>query len=156
MYFITIDLLKIEQRHYSDQGIITLPMTPIINISFNKHSISWEIIHCCLIHRSGSAMKAMCHHQNLIDRPKYSYSKLNQASCTIFYTSKMKTFPKGTTIDKLTFNHENLFTWNLFLQFDLHMWIHFHPHFCLYKDYNYMVINYCIQTSPFLNYLLYS
>ena len=39
--FITIDILKIEQKHYSDQEIINLSMTPIINSSFNKHPLSW-------------------------------------------------------------------------------------------------------------------
>ena len=37
--FITIDVLKIEQQHISSQDIITLPMNPIINSSFNKHSM---------------------------------------------------------------------------------------------------------------------
>ena len=35
--FITIDVLNIEQKYPSSQEIITLPMTPIINVSFNKH-----------------------------------------------------------------------------------------------------------------------
>ena len=32
--FITIDILKLEQKHPSGQDIITLPMNPIINRSF--------------------------------------------------------------------------------------------------------------------------
>ena len=39
--FITIDLLMIEQQHYSYKDIITLPITPIINSSFNKHLMLW-------------------------------------------------------------------------------------------------------------------
>ena len=34
---ITINLLKIEKQHSSDQEIITLPMIPIVSSSFNKH-----------------------------------------------------------------------------------------------------------------------
>ena len=50
LWFVTIDVLKIEQQHSLYQDIITLPMTPIINTSFNKHTMSWELIHSCLIH----------------------------------------------------------------------------------------------------------
>ena len=39
--FITIDLLMIEQQHYSYKDIITLPITPIINSSFSKHLMLW-------------------------------------------------------------------------------------------------------------------
>ena len=38
--FIIIDLLKIEQQHYLYQDIITIPMNPIMNSSFNKHPMS--------------------------------------------------------------------------------------------------------------------
>ena len=38
--FVTIDVLKIEKQHTSSQYIITLPMTPIIDSSFNKHPMS--------------------------------------------------------------------------------------------------------------------
>ena len=38
--FITIDVLKIEQQHLPIQYIITLPMTTIINGSFNKQPMS--------------------------------------------------------------------------------------------------------------------
>ena len=40
LYFITIDIIKLEQKHTSSQDIITLTMSPIINISFNKHRMS--------------------------------------------------------------------------------------------------------------------
>ena len=56
---ITIDVLNIEQQHTSDQDIITLLMTPIINSYFNKHPISCKIIHCHILHPSYSVMKSM-------------------------------------------------------------------------------------------------
>ena len=62
---IIIDSLNIGQQYSSYHHIITLPMTLIINISFNKHSISLEPIHRNLIHPSYSVMKSMCRHQNL-------------------------------------------------------------------------------------------
>ena len=55
--FITIDVLKIEQQHYSYWDIITLPMTPIINSSFNEHPISLELIHRRILHPSESVIK---------------------------------------------------------------------------------------------------
>ena len=57
--FVTIDVLNIEQKNPSDQDIITLPMIPIIGSYFNKHSMSWELIHFCLLHPYDSVMKAM-------------------------------------------------------------------------------------------------
>ena len=36
---IKIDVLNIEQQHPSGQDIITIPMTPITNSSFNKNFI---------------------------------------------------------------------------------------------------------------------
>ena len=57
MELITIDLLNIEQQNSSDQYIINKPMTPIINISLNKHPMSWELIYQCLRHPSYSVMK---------------------------------------------------------------------------------------------------
>ena len=44
-------------------------------------------------------MKAMCLHQTLTGLPKHFPKKLNKAPCTIFYTAKMQTFPKATTVD---------------------------------------------------------
>ena len=55
--FINIYILKLEHQNPSSQDIITLPMTPIINIYFNKHPMSWELIHCRILHPSGSVMK---------------------------------------------------------------------------------------------------
>ena len=67
---ITIDILKLEHQHPSSQEIITLPMNPIINSYFNKHPISWYVIHRRLIHPSDSIMKAMRRHQTLDGLPK--------------------------------------------------------------------------------------
>ena len=39
--FIIIDVIKIKYQRPSSRYIITLPITPIINSSFNKHPISW-------------------------------------------------------------------------------------------------------------------
>ena len=37
LYFITIDILKLEQKHPSSWDIINLSINTIINSSFNKH-----------------------------------------------------------------------------------------------------------------------
>ena len=55
--FITIDAINIEQQHPSDQGIITLTMTPIINSYLNKHPMTWELVNLSLLNPSGSVMK---------------------------------------------------------------------------------------------------
>ena len=55
--FITIDVLNIDQQHPSSQYIITLPMTPIIKSSFNKHPMSWELINILLLHQYHSVRK---------------------------------------------------------------------------------------------------
>ena len=96
--FVIIYVLHIEQQHSSDQDIITLPMTPIINISFNKHPMPWELIHNLLLHTSGSVIKSMYYHQTLTGLPKHYPNKLNQAPCTILYTEKIRTFPKVTRV----------------------------------------------------------
>ena len=74
-------------------------MTPIINSSFNKQLMSWEIIHLFLLHPSESVMKAMCHHQNFTGLQKHYPKKLNQEPCTICYTEKMEILPKGKKFD---------------------------------------------------------
>ena len=77
-------------------------LTPIINIYFNKHPMSWKLIHWHLLHPSASVMKSMFYHQNLTGLPQQCHNKLNQAPCKIFYTSNMTTFPIVTTVDKNT------------------------------------------------------
>ena len=86
LYFIIIDILKLEQQHPSSQYIITLPMNPIINSSFNKHPMSWYIIHFRLLQTSDSFIKAMCHHETLYGLPKHCPKKIHKAPCTIFNT----------------------------------------------------------------------
>ena len=56
---ITIDILKREQQHPSVQDIINITMNPIIKSSLEKQPMSWEIIHCHLLHPYDSAIKAM-------------------------------------------------------------------------------------------------
>ena len=65
LYFITIDILKLEQQYPSSQDIITLPMSSIIYSSFNKQYMPWELIHCRILCPSDSVMKAICRHQTL-------------------------------------------------------------------------------------------
>ena len=55
--FITIYILKLGQQHPSSQYIITLPMNPIINSSFNKQPMSWDLINLGLLHPYDSVMK---------------------------------------------------------------------------------------------------
>ena len=74
-------------------------MTPIINISFSKHPMSWEINHCHLLRPSDSVMKSMCHNQTLTGLSKNCPKKLNKVPCTMCYTAKTTTPTKGTTID---------------------------------------------------------
>ena len=94
--FIIIYILKIEEQHYSDKYIITLPMTPILNSSLNKQPMSWELIHCRLLNPSESVTKEMFLHQTLTDIPKQFTKKLNQTPYTICYTVNMTTSPKTT------------------------------------------------------------
>ena len=110
MEFITIDVIEVEQQQYPYQGIITLPMNPIINSYSNKHPMKWEIIHRRLLHPYDSFMTEMCHHQTLTVIPKHLPKKLNTAQCKIFYIDKMTTFPKGETVEKLTSNQKNFLT----------------------------------------------
>ena len=56
LYFITIDIIKVKQQKYPEHDIITLDMDPMINIAFNKHLITWEIIHRFLLHPYDSVM----------------------------------------------------------------------------------------------------
>ena len=61
--------------------------------------MSWELIHCRLLQPYESVMKAMFRHKTLNGLPKHCPKKLNQSLCTICYTAKMTTYPKGTTGD---------------------------------------------------------
>ena len=99
LYFITIDVLNIEQQHPSSMDTITLPMTRIIKSYFNKHSMSLELIHYFLLHPYESIMKLMFFHQMINGLPKHCLNKLNKSPCKICYTAKMTTPPKVTTVD---------------------------------------------------------
>ena len=60
--------------------------------------MSWELIHRLLLHPYESVMKLMCHNQTLYVLPKHCTNKI-QKSCTIYYTAKMTTISKVTTVD---------------------------------------------------------
>ena len=78
--FITIDVITIEQKHPSSQDIITLPMTPTINSSFNKHTMLWEIIHCHLLQPSDRVKKIkQSTIYNLLHRKTDSYQQENNS-----------------------------------------------------------------------------
>ena len=72
-------------------------MTPIINSYFNKHNMSWKLIHIHLLHPSDSVMKAIWRHQTITGLPKHWPKKLNKEPCTIFYILNMTNFPKENT-----------------------------------------------------------
>ena len=110
---ITIDILKLEQQHPPSQYIITLPMNPIINSSFKKHPMSWDIIHIRLLHPSNSFMKSMCRHQTLYGLPKYCPKKIQKSPCTICYTEKWQLSTSDQQLTQVTFNQYNLSTWTL-------------------------------------------
>ena len=76
MDIIIIDVIKVEQNQFTNQYIVTMPMTPIINSYFNKHPMLGEINHFRLLQPSGSFMKAMCHHQTLTRLTKHFTKKL--------------------------------------------------------------------------------
>ena len=79
--FITIDVIKIEQKNLSSKYIITLPMTDIINSSFKKHPMSWEFIHRRMLHPSDSIMKEIFRHRTLYILTKQCPKKMYKAPC---------------------------------------------------------------------------
>ena len=74
-------------------------MNPIINRSFNKHPMSWDIIRWCLFHYSNSTVKVICCHKTIDDLPKHCPKKIHTATFKICYTAKMTTINKVTTVD---------------------------------------------------------
>ena len=70
--------------------------------------MSWELIHHHLLQPSESVMKSMCHHQTLDGLPKHCTNKINKAPCIICYTAKITTFSKGTTVDNINFQPEEI------------------------------------------------
>ena len=83
-------------------------MTRIINISFNKYPMSWELIHRNILRPSDSVMRVMCHHQTLNGLTKHCPRKLNNTPCTICYTEKLQLSPKEQQLTQINFNQENL------------------------------------------------
>ena len=83
MDFITIGVINIGQQQYPYHYIIYIPMTAMINIYLNKHPMSWELIHCRILHPSDSVMKVMCCHQTLNGISKHCHKKLNKLPCKI-------------------------------------------------------------------------
>ena len=133
--FITIDMLKLDQKNTSSQDIITLPMTPIINSSFNKHPMSRELIHLHLLHPYDSVMKEICSHQTLEGPPKRCLKKINKSSCKIWYTAKMTTTNKGKTVDISNLQTRELIHMDFaFYKRNLHLFFHLHAHSFLCKE----------------------
>ena len=73
-------------------------MTPIINSSFNKYPMSWELIHSHLLHYFDSVIKLMRHNHTLTGLPKHFPKNINQAPCATCYTENMTTLPKVKTV----------------------------------------------------------
>ena len=97
--FITIDILKLEHQNLSSEDNINIPMNPTINSSFNKHPVSWEIIHCRLLHSYDSVMKAMCCPQTQDGLPKNCPKKIHKVPFTICYTQKMTNINKVKIVE---------------------------------------------------------
>ena len=72
-------------------------MYPIINISFYKNPMPWELIHLRLIHPYEIVMREILRCQNLTGIPKHYLNTINEAPCPVYFIEKMKIFPKGTT-----------------------------------------------------------
>ena len=79
-------------------------MNPIITSSFNKHPMSWELIHHRLLHPSDSVMKSMCRYQTIDGLPEHCPNNKQKAACVICYSAKMTTITKGTTVDTSNFH----------------------------------------------------
>ena len=101
--FINIDILKLEQQHNYSEEIINIYTNTINNSSFNKHTISWELIHFCLLHPSDSVMKVMCRHKTLYGLPKQCPKKIHKAPCKICYTATITTINKVTAVNTSNF-----------------------------------------------------
>ena len=74
-------------------------MNKIINRSFNKHPMSWEFIHHCLLHPSEVVMIEMCRNQTLYGLPKYCPKKIHKAPYKICFSETITTINKGTIVD---------------------------------------------------------
>ena len=83
----------------SEQDFIDLPLDPIINSRFNKHTMLWEIIHCHLRHTSDSVMKATCFHKTLNSLPKHFPREKLKHHSQYAIQKIWKLPPKITTVD---------------------------------------------------------
>ena len=68
-------------------------MTPIINSSFNKHIMSWEIIICRLLYPYESVMKEMCRHKILTGFQNQCTKKINPPPFKSMIYRKDEDFP---------------------------------------------------------------
>ena len=108
--FSTIDILKLEQQHNSNQDIITLPINTIINSSFKKHPMSWELIHCRILHPYGSSTKEMCCNKNLDGLPKHCTKKYTKHHMQYATQKKWRLSTRAQQLTPVTSNQKNLFT----------------------------------------------
>ena len=99
MDFIKIDVLNIEKQHYPEQDMFTPPTIPIINSYFNKHPISWELIHRCLLQTYASVMKSMRHHKSLTRLPKTMLLEVKPHNMQNMLYINMTTLTRVTTVD---------------------------------------------------------
>ena len=81
--FIPIEIVKFDIQTLSETNTITIYTDPILNSSFNKNLIIWELTHNCLLHSSDSVLKAIWHHQTLTWILEHGPKKTNDTSCTI-------------------------------------------------------------------------
>ena len=58
----------------------------MVHSYFNKHTISWELIHRRLLHPSDGVMKEIFRHQTINGLPKHFPKKINQVPYKIWYT----------------------------------------------------------------------
>ena len=100
IYYTLLQLISLKLKKKSqEQDMVTLSMTPIINISFNKNTMSRELINQRILHTPNSVIKEMFCHKILTGLPKKIPKKINQAPFTICYTANMTIPPKVTTVD---------------------------------------------------------
>ena len=98
-YYTSLQLISLKLDGKNPENyIITLPVYSIINIVFNKHPISWELIHRWLLNTSDSVMKTMWHNKTITGIPKNFPNHINEAPCTVCVIAKITIFPKVKTV----------------------------------------------------------
>ena len=103
-------------------------MNKIINSSFNKHPMSWDLIHFRLFNPSDSAIKAMCRHETQDGLKKTVLIKYTNNHVQYATHQKLQLSTRPQKLIPVTLNQENLFTWDLILQPNFYMWFHLHAH----------------------------